>query len=807
MSLLRSFVILFMVFCGVRALAVTSVTDVRLDSGNLLLLIDDGAQNISLSRTVPFEFVARALGGERAELVRDEVVVLKKSTFKKLIRLFPESNSPSHWNERFKDIQNQGDNVLITLALGLKSFSVPKGPDENIKKWLQCGDDSYHLCLGIKEQHSNPNLLTRDLELLKGAQIKKIFSRSELRELFAQAGFPEALAQWMTLTLDVRQQLMSGQRAEAALAELHGFSAAPEIVNGEVRGSYVDFKVDFTLDFLEDKIKQFISSRAKDIEELAKYTLAHFPYQSFESEKMRIGNIGASLGMMVRIKRKVLANTSPGSSDNNFIVKDSIEIFVSMGVAPKSESEKGLFLNGGFAAGPAYYRRYEASRFAVSREEGQKGYWQIPIKLMLHNDLSGLKPDEKVSFESGWVANLNGSVSGGRNLKLLSIKPQVNAAINYRWLSRRFASRNKDGSLFIGVARGQQFDRNLQAMLRSFWKLARLPVVSYEGASRSEQGKSFLIPENRSLPQDLTDLALQYLFDKGDSTLLEKYYPSANLELQAKTSYLFLNWFLGNSDNTANQMDIKLIEDVTKKSWTQGERQFYVYENSHNNKNLVSLLHAPSQTSCSAWMGVEAFKEKDPQVLYRLKCFYEFSRKDPMLDFDLKNLADSLAFTGAELQKLRFVPAALSRTVTLEVELKEDILLPIYRGKTEGWILDFKNEVLRVREEARRNPEKFMDHEEVQERFLIYANLGLILSNKNPAERLRLFFQYLTTSGAHETFLKGILKRNPNAFKSIEIFTPKAEAASDVETITQRGVQASGESFEFLIHRDKWLGK
>lgn len=786
---------------GSLSRAAIEVKDAKLEQDKMVLLTADGTSKIDFSEINPYAYAVLKFAGENPQWLDQETLTMSEVTYRKMLRLMRESIYPAS-AKHLKDVHVENGKARLILDKGLMMPAQLNPLTSSLRQTLGCQDESIYFCLGSTLNFTNPNILVRDLKPQGGFQAPDV-GRAQAEALFQEARFPQELSRWMALVLEIRKKTFSGQSVVAERNELKRMQVSPMIINGEIRADFPNFQVNFTLDRLDARIMRFVKDRGEDIEKFAKYFLAHFPYQSFESNKLAMGDVMMSPGVMLRIKRKVTMNPNSLSTQDKFITKDSIQIFLSLGFGPKPDPDADpRLVSVSWSVGPAYTRTYESTRYFATEQEAKSGYWKMPVELLSSKDLSNLEPGEKLSVESGWVASANVTASSSA-LRVLTFRPQLNIIGTYSWLSRKFASRNPDGSMYLGLVDGQRLDLNIQGLMKSYWKLLRVPFFSYQYSRGNEGGKIFLVPARPGIDKELVELGIQSAFQSGDIELLSKYFPAANVDVNTRANSSFISWILGTNENNSAQIKIDLTKGVIEKSWIDNDHHFLVFENTQSQSSMFSLVHSPSSGFCSAWMGAEFITSDKMQMLYKLKCNYNYSAKDSLRRYDVGQAMQEMDLQAKDYLGVDMAGvSSLRKELSLQVQLGEDVLGPIARGEISGWIAKLSAEM----EEVQKN-EPVENFEVSQERTFLLFSLGEILAKKNPADRLRDFFYSISSSGGHEVLLQAILKRNPQAYRWLEVFTPQHPNAEMIERSVQKGTLLSEEPFQLLMNKNQWLGK
>lgn len=742
-----------------------------------------------------------------SQLIQNEKIRLPSVLFQRLLRLWKEAPLKSKVENAFTSWSAQSDYTEVHIRRALKRTSLsPKAYPAVDQLWLGCYDGP-ELCLGFNEDLSNPNLLANTIEKdeltgLNAADLKDFKSRtahlkqSDLEEIFVRALVPRELAQLYALKLMSRRATIL-KEANPFASSLNSFHVEGLIHGGVLYKSPAGVEVDFKYDHLEAKVRDFVSTQYKNVEDMARYLLAHFPYMAYEYDK-GLGGYSVGPGFMFRIKRKVIKNPHSDSPENLFRINDSVEIWVTLNVG--IHRSVGV-ASGSVGAAPGYVTKYHFSSFAASREAASKSPWTLTKEVVLGTALDQLKPRQSFTSESGW--SLGGVASGHiRVLGQNRVRPQANIAGSYRFLKRHYVYVEDNNTALVGFGDSHGYDLSSQAFIKVVARLAKIPVFTWSSSSLAQTGGVYRVPMNKLVERGYIE----------DEEAYREKYTSVNYNADYQNKYLHFNiWFYRTTQTYWNGFVNFEPTDLSKheEGFPDKARRFYLLENSKDSAIKFSLGHDPQDQNCAAWAAFEADDQNKTHFVdasFKMTCVQNHNASRPLTAFQLENISAMLNL-GLNKNVNNVIP---KKGDSAQMELSWDIKLswrdlsPLFAEEPTGWLQELVEEIKALRRQT--DNSSFTNIDEVQERFAFVMTLNHILSRKTEEARAKAFFEWMTDSASKETFIKILLKRVKHGAVSLQIFRPLANDHSLVEQTYSYGEAPNTESFRLVEEKNKWIG-
>ncbi|MFN7728585.1 MAG: hypothetical protein ACK5P7_05470 [Bdellovibrio sp.] len=798
------------------------VRGVLTDTQRIYFDLGDGAR-LTFDPSLHFqaasdELTTQALGLEsRSRLVINENFVLNKSDFQKMMHVWPEMPLKASWTSRLQILKAAGDSVTVLVRKGLmrtqSSIEVPR----SIAVWLGCARDTTQ-CLGMTDTISNPNLLNAvptalELNLLNADEIKDLQARTaglnleSLKSVFLKNGFPNAMAEWMGLKLLARRHaLVLDSERDRVLNQLQAYSSLPLIKNGQLMSAPEGFETDLTLHHLEARLNAFLLSRLDDVQKLAEFVLRNFPYMTLETEKS-IGGWSVSPGFMIRVNRRIEKNVHARSVLEQFRIEDSLEVFASVTVGP--HFERGI-LSASAGVGPAYLRRYTRVHMAASEEDARKGYWKIPKDLILRKKYVDLEPRERLTIQSGWLANasLNGNI---RILGQSKVRPQAWVMGNHQWLSLSHVYRAHDGDLYFGHGNSKGFEVSSQAFWRVISKIARIPVLNFRKAWMSATNAVYKVDAATLSRQDEKAILLKEAIESGDLSALNPQPPRVQAQATYQASELWLDWGLGNYDRTQWSGVLQATPPSTGTSWLSDGQNFFLLERTETDQTRFSIGPGSQSERCSYWaaLAIREPKERDQiqsaditDSTFKISCAERFEGRQMFEEVLAHRLIQKLNLDTAMLSQIWNSQIARKNTdLQWSLVIDQRDLTPLFADKPTGWLLALAQEL----ESSKANPVS-PSHEQSQERWLLKFMATELFRTKSAAKRLEIFFNWISQSGPRDLFLKAFLSRSQNHQIEIKRWTAGADENRLLFQEFKLGEVQVTPTFELLEERDKWFG-
>lgn len=726
--------------------------------------------------------------------------------FQRFLRLWKEAPLKGKIENAFSSWKNEGDWVVLHVKKALKQDKKAANKDHQVELlWLGCYD-SEHLCLGMNDTFSNPNLLAPtvsqdEVRALSKKAIAEFQARTRSLTSFALAkklnevGFPNSLAQWYAVKLLSRRASLLGEQ-NTYLQQVQNFQYGDIIRDGMLMKNPEGLEVDFTFDRLDAKIRDFIYNRYEDVEGLAKYVLAHFPYMSYEFDK-GTGGYHVGPGFMFRIKRKVIKNPHSNSPSNLYRINDSVDIIVTLSVGVSRSVGPA---SASLGAGPGYMRKYLFSSFASSKETASKSPWTLTKEVVTGAALDQMKAGQSFTVESGWLANV--VLSGNIEVyKPSRIRPQGNITGLYRFLSRHYLYMEDDATALVGFGDSHGYEFSAQAFFRVVARIARLPVFNWSHVKGEQTGGVYRVP-------------LKYLLTSGEVGRESEYrgrFPEVKYEADFVTKYLHMNiWFYKTTQSRWNGfIDFKPESEQGMANLVQRRHRFYLLESSADSSKRYSLGHNPESANCTTWAAFEADPQSPKTRFFdgtlKLTCSQFYSDKRPLSGYELAKITESLSMDLRDAQNGILAKSGESRQLELswDVRMSWKDLAPLFTPGMNGWIDELHKEILALRNTAREN---ITIDEEAHQRFVFVMAINHVLNQPTEEAKAKAFFDWISQSNTKDVILKFLLKKLKNSSVTLQVFRPHVQNHSLVEQNFSYGRFEETTAFQLIEEKNKWLG-
>lgn len=756
----------------------------------------------------------------KSEWIENETLKVPNITFNLFFNLWKESPVKFKIDRTLGNwlIENEFTHLTVKKALLRQNFSINEIPKADLI-WLGCYDRADY-CLGLGETLANPNQLESliphsQTARLSFQELNEFMRRTEsltvvdIEQSLLKAHFPETLAKWFALKLMSRRLSLTEGKENAFTSKLNQFNAL-EIQNGIILKDFPDFEIEFTFEHLEAKVQDFIKSAFDQVEKIAKYSLAHTPYTAFEYDKGLKGwSVGP--GFMFRIKRSVVKNPHSEGAHDSFIVRDSIEFLVTISVGRNVDyGIAGASLSGG----PGYIKKFIMTSFAGTRDVASKVPWAFTKDLLSGLNLSTLQPRQSLTMESGWVAN----VVGSGNVNVLGqskIRPQANAGFQYRWLRRSYAYIEPNGDALFGFGRSQGYEMSSQGFFRVIYRMARIPFLQWSDANMTQEGGVYRLP--KSLLSSLNFRGLQISSDvvNSDETEFKTKWPNLQYESKFRNSYFNLNLVLFSSTlskwsgvvnlKSAENVDIESTQD--QDSEARKERKFYLIERNTDSIVRFTLKQDAANSNCTGWAAFE-FSPKNTQKFsdasIRLSCVASYNQDFPLTSHRLaQTMRDLNVPAEAADSYLKNNVDAGRADMSWQVQMTWQDVAPLFDNKMSGWLAHFAEELKAKRTLA---PEARPIVDDSQEKLLLATGLRDVLGKQSDEDRAAAFFNWITSQGGTEMFLKNLLPRLPKVYSQFQLFRPFATSPDLIEQNYSQGTKVTTDTFKIIEEKTKWLG-
>ncbi|KYG64778.1 hypothetical protein AZI86_11275 [Bdellovibrio bacteriovorus] len=734
-------------------------------------------------------------------------IIIPNAIFQRFLRLSKEAPLQAKMENIFESWTHEGDWVHLYVKKSLRQALKAQGAAPAVDLlWLGCVD-SEHLCLGMNDTLSNPNLLSAEIpfevaKTLKPEDLESFRMRTKdltafaLAKAFQKAGMPNSLAQWNAVKLLSRRASLLREK-NIFLSQVQNFQYGEVIRDGVLMKNPEGLEVDFTFDRLDAKIRDFISNRYEDVEGLAKYLLAHSPYVAYEYDK-GLGGFSVGPGFMFRIKRKILKNPHSNSPANLYRINDSVDLIVTINVGYGKSLGPA---RAGIGVGPGYMRKYLFSSFASSKETASKSPWTLTKEMVMGASIDQLKRGQSFTVESGWTA---GAVASGylEIYKSSRVRPQANFGGSYRFLSRHYVYMEDENNALVGFGDSRGYDFSAQVFFRAVTRFAKLPVLTWSYSALAQKGGVYRVP-------------MAELVKKGEVGKEADYhgkYAEVKYDADYINKYMHSNvWFFKTTKTRWDGfIDLK-PESLNPSNLVDQRHRFYLLESSADSSKRFSLGNDPANEVCTTWAAFEA-DANNPQTRFfdgsfKLTCTHFYTEKRPLTLYALSQITSSLNMDLKSMQAGLLPKPEDDKQAELswDVKMSWKDLSPLFAqgGNNTGWIKELESEILNLRKTSREN---IKIDEEAHERFVFVMAIHQVLGQNTEEARAKAFFNWIAQSNSKDVILKFLLKKLKNTSVSLHVFRPHMKEHALVEQNFSYGEIPVTTAFQLIEEKNKWLG-
>ena len=365
-------------------------------------------------------------------------------------------------------------------------------------------------------------------------------------------------------------------------------------------------------------LQEKISKEFDSINQLAQYMLAHFPYSSVEVGQ--IGQSKISAGFVYRVKREVQKNLNSRSQDDAYLIKDSIEFQINIGLSVEYDKK---ILNAYGSLAPGYIKNFILIRPVSSLEEAKKSYWSISKDILLNANYHKIKTNEIMAVEYGYCGSL--IVGAGLLSVIPKTKPQGYVMDSLKKLEMFQVARPEEGRLLITTSNDNRNDISGKAFIKVLSKLIRIPFASINhqiGGGVQNVYEFNALSDGTWNSETLQKLTA--ILKNTDMLQLANEFKANKLN----TDYSWLKWFINfyyfEVHGETNRISIENAENTPNK-------QYYTLVSSRNISKIRSSSYSEIE-ECSvagilAQQNFKMLKAEDAGITF--KCEFEANGLSP----------------------------------------------------------------------------------------------------------------------------------------------------------------------------------
>lgn len=454
--------------------------------------------------------------------------------------------------------------VFLDLRYCLGHSPVSSSPNSFDDRWVRVIGRTKNL--KFRGTYQDPAFL-RLIKLNGPEQLGRLLkhltrlNEENLVELFLSNGFPISVAKVYALRILARYESLAralNHEVQPWRQKLLSFSKPPYVEQGELVATEGDFQFDLTEEALQFFAADLAETLSDQVEATIQHLLATLPFVSVEL--FEVGPTHIAPGLIFRVKRTVLRNPNAQSSQDLFLIRDELDLGVTLGLGMNSRlgASTSLWAN----AGPGYLRKAVRVHFAPSLGESKESYWGIPWRLLFDLNYEDLNSGELFAVESGWLGM---GIAGATFLSGFYLRPAAYLMGSYERATGVQVYRASNDRTIVMTAD----DRRWHLQSKGFWRVhnryIRLPFFGYSQMHGRESNLIFDLdasrPEYIENRQEVLS-GYQELIRGGKAEGLAAYIAPVESRANYNSWFRFLELYFYTNQIEAHSSEFNVDEDL-----------------------------------------------------------------------------------------------------------------------------------------------------------------------------------------------------------------------------------------------------